>query len=79
MVYRLHRRSRNRNHVFKELRLLNNHTLIVNDIFLGIHIHFITGERPFPCTWSSCPKKFARSDELARHIRWVGGGVRWVR
>lgn len=27
------------------------------------------GERPFPCTWSGCDKRFARSDELARHLR----------
>eukprot|EP00095_Tigriopus_kingsejongensis_P012747 snap_masked-scaffold30_size591359-processed-gene-0.3 protein:Tk12747 transcript:snap_masked-scaffold30_size591359-processed-gene-0.3-mRNA-1 annotation:"conserved hypothetical protein" len=26
-------------------------------------------ERPFPCHWSACGKRFARSDELARHIR----------
>ena len=29
----------------------------------------LAGERPFPCTWDGCLKKFARSDELARHIR----------
>lgn len=27
------------------------------------------GERPFPCTWAACGKRFARSDELARHFR----------
>ena len=27
------------------------------------------GERPFPCTWANCGKRFARSDELARHVR----------
>ncbi|KAH9369661.1 hypothetical protein HPB48_007628 [Haemaphysalis longicornis] len=27
------------------------------------------GERPFPCTWNGCGKRFARSDELARHYR----------
>ncbi|XP_041086280.1 Krueppel-like factor 16 [Polyodon spathula] len=30
---------------------------------------FFLGERPFPCTWPACTKKFARSDELARHTR----------
>uniref|UniRef100_A0A8D2JH06 C2H2-type domain-containing protein n=1 Tax=Varanus komodoensis TaxID=61221 RepID=A0A8D2JH06_VARKO len=25
--------------------------------------------RPFPCTWPNCEKRFARSDELARHYR----------
>lgn len=29
----------------------------------------LAGERPFPCTWPNCSKKFARSDELARHYR----------
>lgn len=28
-----------------------------------------SGERPFLCTWAMCGKRFARSDELARHIR----------
>ncbi|GLV44060.1 cabut [Carabus blaptoides fortunei] len=27
------------------------------------------GERPFPCSWLGCGKRFARSDELARHTR----------
>ncbi|GJQ88317.1 hypothetical protein Trydic_g3796 [Trypoxylus dichotomus] len=27
------------------------------------------GERPFPCSWDGCGKRFARSDELARHLR----------
>uniref|UniRef100_A0A3B4ASP4 C2H2-type domain-containing protein n=1 Tax=Periophthalmus magnuspinnatus TaxID=409849 RepID=A0A3B4ASP4_9GOBI len=30
---------------------------------------WFSGERPFPCTWTDCSKKFARSDELARHYR----------
>ena len=37
--------------------------------WLKIIIFFVSGERPFPCSWAGCLKKFARSDELARHIR----------
>ncbi|MXQ82895.1 hypothetical protein E5288_WYG022616 [Bos mutus] len=29
----------------------------------------ISRERPFACSWQDCNKKFARSDELARHYR----------
>ncbi|XP_012588117.1 PREDICTED: Krueppel-like factor 13 [Condylura cristata] len=29
----------------------------------------LQGERPFACSWQDCNKKFARSDELARHYR----------
>lgn len=29
----------------------------------------LSGERPFPCVWQDCGKRFARSDELARHFR----------
>lgn len=29
----------------------------------------VIGERPFPCSWDGCGKRFARSDELARHTR----------
>nr|XP_031528015.1 Krueppel-like factor 13 [Vicugna pacos] len=29
----------------------------------------VVGERPFACSWQDCNKKFARSDELARHYR----------
>jgi uncharacterized Zn-finger protein len=28
-----------------------------------------TGERPFACEHEDCPRRFARSDELARHRR----------
>lgn len=36
------------------------------------------GERPFPCTWPDCEKKFARSDELARHTRTHTGEKRFL-
>jgi uncharacterized Zn-finger protein len=26
-----------------------------------------TGEKPYPCTWPGCAKRFTRSDELVRH------------
>uniref|UniRef100_A0A4W3ITZ7 Kruppel like factor 13 n=1 Tax=Callorhinchus milii TaxID=7868 RepID=A0A4W3ITZ7_CALMI len=29
----------------------------------------ISCEKPFPCTWLDCDRRFARSDELARHFR----------
>ncbi|XP_023588925.1 Krueppel-like factor 16, partial [Trichechus manatus latirostris] len=35
------------------------------------------GERPFACDWPSCDKKFARSDELARHHRTHTGEKRF--
>ncbi|KAK6631437.1 hypothetical protein RUM44_005964 [Polyplax serrata] len=31
--------------------------------------HGFDRERPFPCSWTGCGKRFARSDELARHLR----------
>lgn len=37
-----------------------------------------SGERPFPCTWPDCEKKFARSDELARHTRTHTGEKRFL-
>ncbi|KAK7066942.1 C2H2-type zinc finger [Halocaridina rubra] len=36
------------------------------------------GERPFECTWVSCRKRFARSDELARHTRTHTGEKNFV-
>ncbi|GBN75590.1 Krueppel-like factor 13 [Araneus ventricosus] len=37
-----------------------------------------SGERPFPCTWPQCGKRFARSDELARHTRTHTGEKNFV-
>uniref|UniRef100_H0WAU0 C2H2-type domain-containing protein n=1 Tax=Cavia porcellus TaxID=10141 RepID=H0WAU0_CAVPO len=34
-------------------------------------------ERPFACDWPGCDKKFARSDELARHHRTHTGEKRF--
>lgn len=39
---------------------------------------FNTGEKPFPCTWEGCDRRFARSDELARHKRTHTGEKRFA-
>lgn len=36
---------------------------------MGSYPWSCAGERPFACSWQDCNKKFARSDELARHYR----------
>lgn len=38
----------------------------------------ISGEKPFPCTWENCDRRFARSDELARHRRTHTGEKRFA-
>ena len=32
-------------------------------------LFLFSGEKPFVCNWEACTRKFARSDELARHRR----------
>jgi uncharacterized C2H2 Zn-finger protein len=39
---------------------------------------FVSGEKPFICTWKSCDRKFARSDELSRHRRTHTGEKNFV-
>ena len=38
----------------------------------------LSGEKPFPCTWENCDRRFARSDELARHRRTHTGEKRFA-
>lgn len=47
-----------------------------NELWI-VHV-LCLGERPFPCTWPDCEKKFARSDELARHLRTHTGEKRFL-
>ena len=42
-------------------------------------LYFVfVGEKPFPCTWEGCDRRFARSDELARHKRTHTGEKRFA-
>ena len=38
---------------------------------IGQFIFFISlsGEKPYRCSWEGCEWRFARSDELTRHLR----------
>lgn len=37
--------------------------------FTVVYLPHTTGEKPYVCQWEECGRKFARSDELARHKR----------
>lgn len=50
---------------------------IIN-IYLFLQFVFLSGEKPFPCTWENCDRRFARSDELARHRRTHTGEKRFA-
>ena len=60
--------SQSRNSISEKETILH---LLLNiiKIYGKISGFLIPGERPFPCHWSGCGKRFARSDELARHTR----------
>nr|XP_048317041.1 Krueppel-like factor 16 [Myodes glareolus] len=47
------------------------------DLLLAKWNEVARGERPFACDWPGCDKKFARSDELARHHRTHTGEKRF--
>lgn len=41
-------------------------------------LYFLSGEKPFACTWDNCNRKFSRSDELSRHKRTHTGEKKFV-
>lgn len=51
------------------LHQLNFNLLFVSFAIFSRFFTSFSGERPFACSWIACGKRFARSDELARHFR----------
>lgn len=47
----------------------NPFILIWNFLLIKATFPFITGEKPYKCSWEGCEWRFARSDELTRHYR----------
>lgn len=53
--------------------LLKINSLVVSSyslqLFITWYILLLTGEKPYRCPYAECDWRFARSDELTRHIR----------
>ena len=43
--------------------------LLALDYFTFLTLIFVSGEKPYRCSWDGCEWRFARSDELTRHYR----------
>lgn len=50
-------------------RVLENIFINQNKIYYLQPFFFVTGEKPYKCSWEGCEWRFARSDELTRHYR----------
>ena len=61
-----------------ELDIFRNEKLQITEAFAVVFFWmkwmkflfcFLTGEKPYQCSWEGCQWRFARSDELTRHYR----------